>query len=369
MNPDVWVEVDLRALRHNLRQVRSCVGPHVQIMAVVKGNGFGHGFVEPARTFLDAGADYLAVTRLEEALPIRSAGITAPLLLFAPLQTDNVLPALERDLDCTVDSLITAQALSTSAVRLAKTARIHLKVDTGMGRIGILPNDFPSLFDAVSQLPSLQIVGIYTHFATAAERDLTSCRHQLTRFEMIRQSLSRNGPLPLFHAANSAAILRLPNARFDMVRPGTLLYGQYPSSHVPRDLQLQPTWKLKARICSVRDLPSGTAIGYGAEAVTRRPTRIAVAPVGYADGFTLSPEGPLYRQPAFKLLAKKYSRALAMEINGVKAPVLGRVSMQFTVLDVTEHPRVAIGDEVVVPAMRLATNALLPRVYMGEESS
>jgi len=364
---DVWVEVDLAALRHNFAQVRSAVGETTRVMAVVKGNGFGHGGVEPARAFVEAGADALAVTRLEEALPIREAGIASPILLFAPIQPENVEIALEADIDLTVCAVDLAQAVSAAAQRTAKTARVWIKVDTGMGRLGVLPGEARALIGNVRELPGISIAGIYTHFATSADADLASTRAQLGKFGNLLDSLRADGlDYGVASAANSAAIARLPESHLDMVRPGTLLYGQYPSSHVPHSLDLRPTWKLKARVCQVRELPKGSRIGYGSEFTTSRPTRTAVIPVGYADGFTLITEGPVYRQSLLKFAARKARRRLSVEIRGQRAAVLGRVAMQMAILDVTDIGGVEVGDEVVVPAMRIPTSAFIPRVYIGK---
>ena len=361
---DVWVEVDLSALRHNLQQIRSAVAENVAIMAVVKGNGFGHGYVEPARAFLDAGADALAVTRLEEALIIRKAGITTPILLFAPIQPDNAEIAIDADLEMTVASIPLVQAISKAAIKLGQTAKIHVKVDTGMGRLGLSPNDVAGFFEAIESVPGIIVAGIFTHFATAADANIEACREQYRCFDSVLQNLRRSGiDYGKSHAANSAAILRLPETHLDMVRPGTLLYGQYPSQSVPR-IDLKPTWQLKARICEIRQISKGLDISYGAEYTTKRNTTTAVIPIGYADGFTLAPEGPVYRQSVIKFLAKKIKRSLNVDINGRKVQVIGRVAMQMAVLDVTNVPDIKVGDEVIVPAMRIPTSPLIPRIYL-----
>ena len=366
---DVWVEVDLGALKHNLAQVRSILPDGVRIMAVVKGNGFGHGYVEPSRAFVEAGADALAVTRIEEALPIRAAGITAPILLFAPIQPENAATAVEHRLDVTITSVPLLRALSEAAVGLGTSARVHIKVDTGMGRLGLSPEDVPSVVQAATDLPGIEIAGVYTHFATAAEADALPSFRQLDTFTRVVSGLREmRFQIGLVHAANSAAILRIPAAHLDMVRPGTLLYGQYPSAHVPRRLDLKPTWRLKARVCEVKDLPIGSSVGYGGEYVTARPTRIAIVPVGYADGFTLVPEGPVYRQGLLRFAARRFRRSLELEIKGLKVPVVGRVAMQMTAIDVTRVGEVRVGDEVTIPALRVPTNALIPRVYVDSAS-
>jgi len=363
---DVWVEVDISAFKHNLRQVKSILAPGVKIAAVVKGNGFGHGYVEPSRAFVEAGADMLAVTRLDEAMILRNAGISAPILLFAPIQPENADIAIEAGLHMTVSDIGLVRSISETASKMGRTAHAHIKVDTGMGRLGAGPSEAIALVESARALPNIDIAGIYTHFATAAEPDISKAKAQLKQFQDI---LARLDALMLdhglVHAANSAGILRLPDSHFDMVRPGTVLYGQYPSTDVPRNLDLKPTWKLKARVCEVKTLPKGASVGYGREFITKRVTRTAIIPIGWADGFTLAPEGPIYRQGLLGFAARKLKRRLSMEIRGAKAPVIGRVAMQMVVLDVTDIPGVQVGDEVIVPAMRIPTSALAPRVYVG----
>lgn len=362
---DVWVEVNFTALKHNFAQLRAAISANTRIMAVVKGNGFGHGYVEPAKAFVEAGADALAVTRIDEAIPLRQAGISAPIVLFAPILPDNAQAAIEADLEMTVCSTELACALSATAERIGKTARIWVKVDTGMGRLGLLPKDTLGFFSAIRGLPNLQLAGIYTHFARAAEADPGPTQRQLHCFQQLLTSLREAGiDYGQVSAANSAAILRLPESHFDMIRPGTILYGQYPSQHVPHTLDLKPTWTLKARICEVRELARGSRIGYGGEHTTTRATKTAIVPIGYADGFTLTPEGPIYRQSTLKFAARKIKRSLFMEVRGKKAPVLGRVAMQMTVLDVTNINGVQVGDEVIVPAQRVPTSPLIPRIYV-----
>lgn len=363
---DAWVEVDLAALRHNLRALRSALPNGVRLMAVVKSNGFGHGYAGPARAFVEAGADMLAVTRIDEAMAVREAGVTAPLLLFAPIQPANAEAAVEAELQLTVTTTTLAEALSSAARRLGGIARVHVKVDTGMGRLGISPGEALDFLKRTHCLPAVEVAGIYTHFSSAAEADLAASREQLRRFEAMLDELAASGiDRGLAHAANSAAILRLPQSHLDMVRPGTLLYGQYPSACVPHSLDLRPTWKLKARVCEVKEAPKGSPIGYGAEFTARRITQVAIVPIGYSDGFTLVPEGPVYRQGALRFTARKLRRSLQVEVNGRRAPVIGRVAMQMCAIDVTDAGPVRVGDEVTVPALRIPTSPLIPRVCTG----
>ena len=360
---DSWVEVDISALKHNFRQVRGIVADATRIMAVVKGFGYGHGLVGPAGAFAEAGADALAVTHIDEAQTIRQAGVTTPILLFAPIQSENAEAAIEADLSMTVCDADLAAAISSASHKRGKPATVWLKVDTGMGRLGALPNDVNGILTAIHALPNIRVGGIYTHFATSANPDLGPTQAQLHRFKSLITSLQEAQiDYGLASAANSAAIQRLPDSHLDAVRPGTLLYGQYPSAHVPHSLDLKPTWRLKTRICQVRDLPKGARIGYGGEYATTRPTRTAILPIGYADGYTLAPEGPIYRQSLLKFLARKTQRSLSVTIRGKRAPVLGRVAMQLTVVDVTDIEGVHAGDEAIVPAMRIPTSPLIPRV-------
>jgi alanine racemase len=306
----------------------------------------------------------LGVTRIDEALTLRDGGIDTPILVMAPILPANAEIAVSQDLTCTVDSLELAQALGAAARRQEKKAQIHVKVDTGMGRLGLLPENVVAFFRALAEIYGVTVTGVFTHFATATEPDLATCRKQLIIFkETLAHLQSQQLDAGLAHAANSAATLRLPEAHLDMVRVGTLLYGQYPSSIIPRSLDLQKTWELKARVIAVREVPSGVSVGYGAEYTTKRPTRAAVLPIGYADGFTLIPDGPLWRQSPLKLLARKYKRSLTVTIQGKPMPVIGRVSMQITVVDVTDLPNVTVGDEATIPALRLAAGGHIPRIY------
>ncbi|MGI6294701.1 MAG: alanine racemase [Armatimonadota bacterium] len=361
---DVWIEVDLSALEHNFKQIRSVVPESSRIMAVVKGNGFGHGMVEPAKTFLQAGADMLAVTRLEEALALRDAGLECPILMFAPIQSANAQLAVDAELDMTVADIELARSISQAALDSGKSARVWVKVDTGMGRLGVLPGDATGFVKEAAALPGVSIAGIFTHFATAMQRSLFRTREQMQAFAEVLNELKINQiDYGMTSAANSAAIMRMPESHLDIVRPGTLLYGQYPSSSVPHKLDLKPTWTLKARICQLKEVPKGSSIGYGAEYRVERDTRIAILPVGYADGFTMSPEDQMYRHGVLRYVFNKARRRLCVRINGHRAQVLGRVAMQTTIIDVTGIGGIEVGDEAVIPARRIATNPLIPRVY------
>jgi len=360
---DIWVEVDTQAMKHNLLQVRGQIAPTTRIMAVVKGNAYGHGALESARVFVENGAEYLAVTRLEEALALRAGGIESPILLLAPVQPENASAAVANNLDITVSSQDLAQEVQRAASSLREKAGVHIKIDTGMGRIGAPPEQAAELARAIAYMPDLRIRGVFTHLATAAEKDIRPSLLQIERFQRALRAIDDAGvDYGMAHASNSAGLGRVPE--FDMVRPGTVLYGQYPSGHLKKMLKLKPTWRLKARICELKTLPAKHPIGYGGEFVTKRETRIAVIAIGFAEGFTMVPEGPIYRKSLLKFALTRARRRLVVEVRGKKAPVIGRVAMQMTILDVTHIPGVCAGDEVIIPALRIPVSALIPRVYV-----
>jgi len=364
-----WVEVDLGALRHNLQQVRLVVGPKVRILAVVKADAYGHGAVPVARALAAAGVQYLGVTTLEEGLEIRRAGVSIPMLVFSPLLPDQIEEALINDLDITVFNLDMAAAVSECVARCGKRAMVHIKVDTGMGRLGVMPEECPSFLYSLLRMSGVDIAGVYTHFANAAAKNLFHANEQNKQFSQLVELLeSKDMPTGLCHASGSAAILNLPDARYDMVRAGTILYGQYPGSHLAVRPELKETWTLKSRIVAVRKLSAGTGVGYGGEWSASRPTRAAIIAVGYSDGFTVMPESVARRMLSpIRVIAEKVLHkpsAPHVVVNGQRAPVIGRVSMQMCSIDVTDIPGAKVGDEVIIPARRTTTSSLIPRVYV-----
>ena len=362
-----WVEVRLSALKHNLAQVRTLLQPSVKIMAVVKGNAYGHGAVETSKAFVEGGAEYLGVTTLEEALELRDGGLTTPTLIFSPLLPDQFEAAITNDLDQTICSMEMAELLSKTAAKLGKKARVHVKVDTGMHRLGIIVGQARDFICRLLDLSGIEVAGTYTHFANAGAKDLTQAWCQDNMFGELADLLDAHGfNGGLFHAANSAAVLNLPGSHYQMVRPGTILYGQYPTQHVQKKLDLQETWQLKTRVAALRTLPKGAKIGYGSEFAAKRPTISAVLPIGYADGFTLLPQSLAQRRHSLRSVAGRILRGgeTHVVIRGKKAPVIGRVSMQMCCVDVTDMPGVELGDEVIVPSRRVTTSSRIPRVYV-----
>jgi len=337
MRPDrpTWVEIDLSAIAHNTRQIQSLIGPNVRILASLKADAYGHGALKVARTVLQNGASLLGVATLSEAIPLREAGIHAPILVFGYVPHWQMREAVRLRLTLTLYSIEAAQALSRAAQALKQTVKVHVKVDTGMGRLGIRAehiHEIVELLLEISSLPRLEFEGIFTHFAMADTQDQTHARMQLTRFKHVLRSIEEKQRLPsLIHAANSAAIFNLPEAHFDMVRPGIALYGLDPSSEVPLPEEFRPALSFKTQVAQVKDIPEGESISYGCTYITDQPTRVAILPVGYADGFRRAPTNWGY-----------------VLVHEQEAPLLGRVCMDQCIIDITHITNVRVGDEVVL---------------------
>lgn len=337
MRPErpTWLEISLSAIANNTRRLKELVGTRVRVLASLKADGYGHGALKVARTALHNGASMIGVATVSEATPLREAGIHAPILVFGYVPLWQMREAVRLDLTITLYGLEAAQALSRAAQALGKTVRVHVKVDTGMSRLGIRSERIEEILQLVREirlLPYLELEGIFTHFAKADAQDLSHTRLQLERFQNVLQVIEAEGMRPpLVHAANSAATLQLPEARFDMVRPGIALYGLEPSPDVPLPEGFQPALSFKTQVAQVKLIPAGEGISYGCTYITERPTLIAVLPVGYADGFRRAPAN--------------WGSVL---IHGQEAPLLGRVCMDQSMVDVSHIPGVRVGDEVVL---------------------
>lgn len=330
----VWAEINLDNLAHNIREVRRLTHKDAMVTAVVKANGYGHGSVEIAQTFLDNGADRLAVAVLTEAIELRNAGIKAPILVLGYTPTSLFEKVIELDIIQTIYNYDDAKLLSEVAGRLNKQAVIHIKIDSGMGRIGFLPNDESvEAILKISSLPSLKLEGLFTHFAMADYIDKSHARAQFEKFSWIVNKLEERGlNIPIKHVSNSAAIIDLPEYNLNMVRAGIMIYGLKPSDEVQLDkLDLKPAMALKARISHLKTVPKGTGISYGQIFVTERESKIATIPIGYADGFT-------------RLLTGKAE----VYVNGKRARIVGKICMDQCMVDVTDIENVKVGDEVVL---------------------
>jgi len=315
-------------------------------MAVVKADGYGHGAVAVARAALESGADCLGVARLHEAVELRDAGIAAPILIFGFTPAEAVDTLLDLDLTEAVFTHETAEALARAAISTGGRLRVHIKVDTGMGRLGLLENE-PRAEEAtasaanhrlgevraIASLPGLEVEGLFTHFATADHADKTYAKRQLRRFLELVDCLKEQGlEFPLNHAANSAALFDMPDSHLDMVRPGIATYGLYPSAEVDQSrVELKPVMEWKTRIIQVKQVPAGFGVSYGMTYQTPCPTTLATVAVGYADG-----------------LSRHLSSRGQMLVGGRRVPIVGRVCMDLTLLDVGEVPGVSVGDEAVI---------------------
>ncbi len=330
----VWAEVDLAAVAHNVREIRRITDSRAAVMAVVKANAYGHGAAAVSRTALANGARWLGVARVSEGAELRAAGIDAPVLVLGYTPPDAVAAALRLNLSLTVYSLDTAVIAAGVASSLGKRARLHFKVDTGMGRLGWLPGKkaVQEILKAAS-LPGVEAEGIFTHFAAADAADKTYTLLQLEKFLDLIRDLEKAGlNFPLRHAANSAAIMEVPDSHLDMVRAGIAVYGLYPSDEVDRSkLRLKPALSLKAQVAHVKEVPAGFAVSYGCTYKTPRPTVIATLPLGYADGYS-----------------RRLSSVGEVLLGGQRVPVIGRVCMDQIMVDAGSVPGVSPGDEAVL---------------------
>ena len=324
--------IDHEALRWNFRQIRSLLGSHVKILSMVKANGYGHGAPAVARTLAAEGSDAFGVAIIEEAIELRRCGITAPIVVLTGVYLDQLELFFEHDLMPVVHDSDLLQRLDAAVARHGRRLEVHLKIDTGMGRIGFPAAECDSWLPQIKKLKALKLEGIFSHFSHAESVEGQYTRKQLEIFNHLVKRLATEGIAPpVIHLANSAATITLPEAYFDMVRPGLMLYGVYPSPEMAARISLKPVLSWKTRILQLKKVPSNTSISYGQTFITKRDSLIATLPIGYADGYP-------------RLLSNR-GQAL---VGGKRAPVAGRVCMDLTMLDVTDIGKIHQGDEVVL---------------------
>jgi alanine racemase len=323
-----WVEVDLGAIRNHVRWfVENC---GVEVMAVVKANAYGHGAVPVARSALQGGASRCAVARLEEALELRRAGLDCPILLLGFLPPSRAAEAVAARISLTVWDTDQVELAASAAALCGEQARLHLKVDTGMSRLGVQPQNALELAQQCASRPEIVFEGIFTHFARADEADTAASDEQERRFREVLSGLQAAGLEPaLVHAANSAAGLARPSARFNLIRAGIAMYGLQPSADRPLPEAFRPALMWKAVLSQVKTVPAGQGVSYGHRYVTQREERLGTVPVGYADGFR--------RTPGNEVL-----------VAGRRVPVVGRVCMDQLVVQLDGVPEAKTGDEVVL---------------------
>lgn len=365
------VEVSLACLEHNLGAIRAHVGK-AKVMPILKANAYGHGLVEVARLMVTLGADYLGAAFLEEGLLLRQAGITTPILVLGSLAGEQIPRFIENDLTLTASSVEKLQLIDQAAAALNLTAKVHLKIDTGMERVGVHYYSASKLLEASLHCRHVLIEGIYSHFANADAADLSHARLQLERFQEVLEFYPKHGlPMPMRHIANSAGILQLPESHLDLVRPGILLYGVYPSAECLRTVMVRPALQWKSQVCYFKVVQPGSPVSYGSTWQSDHPVRLVTVPVGYGDGY-------------FRALS---NRAQVL-IRGKRYPVVGRVCMDQMMVNLewdtayNGDPVTLIGNDgtASISADDLASwagtipyevltniNTRVPRVYVRDE--
>ncbi|HVR85858.1 MAG TPA: alanine racemase, partial [Planctomycetota bacterium] len=326
----VWAEIDLAALRHNIATVRRALEPRTRILAVAKADAYGHGALPVAWTALDAGCTMIGVGDSGEAVQLREGGITGPILILGAVVEEEIHKVVQYDISVTVHSSDLLPLLNQEAYRRNRRLRVHLKVDTGMSRLGASPMRTLDVARAVLACPNLVLEGVSTHLASAFNAD--AVREQLDQFRSTVDELAVDGiQPPILHAANSAGLFTCPESHFDMVRPGIALYGIDPGIFGRLGISLKPVLSLKTQIAYLKGVAADVAIGYEGRYRTPRPTRIATCPVGYNDGYPYQLSG----------------RGEAV-LRGRRVPVVGSVTMDYIMLDVGDAPDAQVGDEVTL---------------------
>ncbi len=368
-----WLEVDLNAVRYNTELVQEMVGPDTLQASIVKGNGYGHGAVPVSRACMEAGAAMLCVAITDEGVELRDAGITAPVLVLGPPDPEEAEVYVARDIISTVSAIEHAQMLADAAERLDGTAKLHIKLDSGMGRHGARADIVEDLAAFIAGQPRLKVDGIYSHFSSSCSVDLSPSEEQLANFNQMLPGVLRHvgGDDPKLHVANSGAIVRMTDTRFDYVRPGAILYGLNPGFDHSLMPDFRPALALKTRLATVKRIESGAPVGYNCAWRAERDTTIAVLPMGYVDGYT-----------------RELSNNADVLVGGRRCPLVGMVSMDAITVDVTDAPGARVGDEAVLigpqgderitveeVSRRVGTivedtvgrlSNRLPRVYLGE---
>ncbi|MEK7280113.1 MAG: alanine racemase [Nitrospirota bacterium] len=330
MRPTI-AEIDLDALSHNYNQLKGIVGKDVSVAPVIKADAYGHGAVRVSTRLEKEGTDMFIVAFVEEGIELREAGIKTPILIAGAFLPEDSGQIIKWNLTPMVFTICQIDALDSSAKRFDRRIKVHIKVDTGMGRLGLVPEDLAGFAGEITKRKNMAIEGIMTHFAQADIEDNEFAIRQLNVFNGVLEELRRNGyNPPVIHSANSAAIICLKESHFNMVRPGLMLYGVFPIDKT-WDIGLKPVMSLRSKVVQVKRIPEGCSIGYGKSFITRRETQIATVPIAYAVSYS-----------------RRLSNSGNVIIRGKKAPVVGNVCMDMTMVDVTDHRGVCVGDEVIL---------------------
>ncbi len=331
-------EIDLTAFRHNLQNLRKYLDPQTRIMAIVKADAYGHGAVSCARIAVESGAaNYLGAGVIEEGIELRENGLNAPILILGSIFPDEAEDLVRHNLATILCTQPLAQALSKEAEKQDKTVSVHIKVDTGMNRLGISPKNLPALLDQVRNLKNLKIEAVSTHFSSADDEDLSVTQAQLEKFQTALTILQKEGVhTPIVHCANTSALFKFPESHFNMVRPGLILYGVLPSPSLRPVIDqgenpFQPVMQWKSQIILLKPIAKNQPVSYSGSFTTQRDSLIATLPIGYADG-----------------LHRMLSNKMDVLIRGRRAPQVGNICMDMILIDVTDIPDVQAGDEVVI---------------------
>jgi alanine racemase len=327
-----WIELDLNALEKNYNFIRSRIDDKTKVAAVVKANAYGHGAIKVAKKLSQLGAEYFCVGSPDEGVELREAGIKNPILVLAEILASQIKDVIKGDLIQTAGSFETLNALNKAGFEFNKVIKVHLKIDTGMGRIGFFPKEIVDVFKFIQKLEFIRVEGLFSHLAQADEADKKFSYQQLQKFNTLLETLKKEEfDLPLIHIANSAAVIDLPATYLDFVRPGVILYGLLPSKDLNKDVLLEAILSFKTKITQLRELPADSFISYGSTYKTDAKEKVAVLPVGYKDGYPrlLSNQGEVL-------------------IRGKRAPIRGRVCMGQTIVSVDHIKNVELGDEVVL---------------------
>lgn len=330
----VWLEINLDNISHNIKEIRRIIDKKTIIMASIKANAYGHGAVELAKSFVENGVERLAVSIVQEAIELREANIKAPIIILSYTPTYQMYKLVDYDLIQTIYNYEDAINLSSISLQKGKTAKIHIKIDTGMSRLGFFANDDTiEIIKKINSLPNIEIEGIYSHFSNSDDKDKDFTHTQFKKFQWVTDELTNIGiNIPIKHISNSGAVLDLPEYNLDMIRPGIILYGYYPSENVNKNIvNLKPALTLKSKVSNVKTLPMNTGISYGQTFITDRESLIATTPIGYADGYSRMLSGKSY-----------------VYINGYNVPTVGRICMDQMMVDVTGIDNVKIGDDIIL---------------------
>lgn len=330
-----WIEVNIEALKNNIRNLKSCLSQGVSFMGVIKADAYGHGVEKVAQVLIEEGIERFAVVMVEEGIELREKGFNNPILVLGYVPEEDYLDVVEYNLTPAIYKYCQAEKLNELAEGMDKSVKGHMKIDTGMGRLGFMPN-FESIseIEKIHLLSNINIEGIYTHLSTADEKNNPYAIEQLNKFKFILKQLeNKNIDIPIKHMSNSAANINFKDMHFNMVRPGTSIYGLYPGPEmiINPTIELEPAMSIKSKIVHIKEIPKDSSVSYGRTFISKRPSLIGVIPMGYVDG-------------VFRRLGNRGD----VLVNGQRCPIIGNICMDQFMIDLTDLDKVELGDEVVI---------------------